>query len=53
MEIVLTGTGMLKPIRRLANFYWALTLEDGKTCVGLAFQRRLSYLFAQPFAKTQ
>jgi hypothetical protein len=41
VEVLLVGLGQTKPVKRLANVSWALPLEKGQFCVGLAFQKRL------------
>jgi hypothetical protein len=43
VEITIAGYGMQKPIKRLANVRWQVTLDDGRFCVGVEFQKRLIY----------
>ncbi len=42
-EVILTGYGMAKLIKRLADVRWIYALEGGNWCVGLEFQKRLPY----------
>jgi hypothetical protein len=43
VEVLIFGASQSKPLKRLANVCWALPLEDGNFCVGLAFQKRLLF----------
>ncbi len=43
VEVQLTGFGMQKPIRVVSTICWVLPLEDGRFCVGVEFQKRLTY----------
>jgi hypothetical protein len=45
VEVLIFGASQSKPIKRVGNVCWALALEGGNFCVGLAFQKRL--LFAE------
>ncbi len=51
VEILLAGFGMRQTIKRFANVAWALPLEDGQTCVGLQFQKRLPYQEVAQFSR--
>jgi PilZ domain len=43
VEVILTGYGVAKPIKRIANVCWSVTLEDGRVCVGINFQKRIPF----------
>jgi hypothetical protein len=43
VEVVIVGYGMSKPIKRLACIRWQVTLDDGRFCIGVEFQKRLEY----------
>jgi hypothetical protein len=43
VEILLTGYGVARPVRRLATVCWSLPLEDGRFCTGLCFDKRLLF----------
>ena len=43
VEVLILGCHLGKPIKRLANTCWCVTLETGNFCVGLEFQKRLSF----------
>ncbi len=43
VDIALTGPTLSKSIRRFARVIWALPIKEGGYCVGLAFQRNLSF----------
>jgi hypothetical protein len=43
VEIVIAGYGMSKPIKRSAQVRWQVKTDDGRFCIGVAFQRRLDY----------
>lgn len=51
VEIVISSFGHQKPVKRVANVAWSLTLEDGRFCVGLAFQKRLAYAEVVQFSR--
>jgi hypothetical protein len=51
VEVLISNFGLRQPIKRLANVAWVLPLEDGQFCVGLQFQKRLSYQDLQQFAR--
>jgi hypothetical protein len=50
-EIVLHGTGLSRPLKRLARVVWSLALETGTFVVGLRFDRPLPYLEMQRITK--
>jgi hypothetical protein len=50
VEVVLTGYGMNKPIKRSAHTRWQVKLDDGRFCIGLEFQKRLDYRDLQTLA---
>ncbi len=50
-EVVLSGYGMQKPIKRIGTVCWAVPLEDGTCCVGLHFQKRIPYRDVQSLAR--
>jgi c-di-GMP-binding flagellar brake protein YcgR len=43
VEIVLNGTNLRQAIKRLAYVRWQVKTEAGQFCVGVEFQKRLSY----------
>ena len=51
VEIVLHGFQVGKPIKRQATVCWALPLENGGCCVGLAFEKRLRFIEVVHIAK--
>lgn len=50
VEIMFTGYGMSRTVKRLANLRWQLKLEDGKFCIGVEFDKRLEYRDLQTLA---
>ncbi len=42
-EILLAGSGLARPLKRLATVAWVLPLEGGGHCVGLNFDKPLPY----------
>jgi len=50
VEIILAGYGMKQAIKRIGKVCWQLKLDDGKFCVGLAFEKRLPYAEWQSIA---
>jgi hypothetical protein len=42
-EIIISGYGMKKSIKRLGCVRWQLKLEDGRYCIGVEFFRRIDY----------
>jgi hypothetical protein len=51
VEVILTGHGVRKPIKRLAIVRWAVKLESGQFALGLRFDKRLSYQEVSSFGK--
>jgi hypothetical protein len=43
VEIVVSGTGMSRPQKRVAKVVWVLRLDDGNCCAGLHFDRPLAF----------
>jgi len=43
VEILISGYGISKSIRRLATVRWQLRLDNGSYCVGVEFQKQLQY----------
>ena len=43
VEVVLSGHGLSKAVKRLSRVCWLLKLEDGKFCIGVEFEKRLDY----------
>jgi len=43
VEVMLTGYGVAKPIKRIGNVCWSVKTEDGRVCVGINFQKRIPY----------
>jgi hypothetical protein len=43
VDISILGPNIAKPIKRFAKVVWSLALKEGAFCVGLEFQRRLSF----------
>jgi hypothetical protein len=43
IEITITGPNLTRPVKRFANVVWSLPLKGGSYCVGLEFQKRLSF----------
>ena len=52
VEIVLSGIGARKPLKRLGRVIWSLALEDGRSCAGVSFDKPLPYADVQSFART-
>ncbi len=51
IEIVLTGHGIRKPIKRVAEVRWIETLDAGRFLAGLRFDKPLTHQDAVNFAK--
>jgi hypothetical protein len=51
VEVVLTGHGIRKPIKRAAQVRWIEKLDSGKFLTGLRFDKHLSHQDAANFAK--
>jgi hypothetical protein len=51
VEVRLSGPHLARTIMRIADVVWSLPLEDGRCCVGLSFQKRLSYGEVQTLAR--
>ncbi len=43
VEIIIDGYGMKDSIKRLGNVRWLINAEGGQYCVGIEFQKSLSY----------
>jgi hypothetical protein len=43
VEIIISGYGVAKSIKRLGDVRWQVEGADGLICVGIAFQKRLPY----------
>jgi hypothetical protein len=43
VEILISGYGVQKAIKRLGNVRWQVTAADGSFCIGVEFQKRLVY----------
>jgi hypothetical protein len=43
VEIIFLGYGLRQKVRQLANVRWQLKLDDGKFCLGVEFQKRMTY----------
>src|SRR4051812_47397863 len=43
VEVVFAGQTFQQTIKRLAYIRWQLRLDDGKYCLGVEFEKRLSY----------
>jgi hypothetical protein len=43
VDISILGPSLPRPIKRFAKVVWSLALKDGAFCVGLEFQRYLSF----------
>jgi|ERR1019366_3402589 c-di-GMP-binding flagellar brake protein YcgR len=43
VEIIISGYGMTKAIKRAAYVRWQVKLENGQFCLGVEFQKRLPY----------
>src|SRR5262245_28190133 len=51
VEVLVSSFGLRQPVKRMASVAWSLPLEDGQYCVGLQFQKRLSYQEIQQFSR--
>lgn len=51
VEVLVSSFGLRQPIKRLATVVWVMPLEGGQSCVGLQFQKRLSYQEIQQFSR--
>jgi hypothetical protein len=49
-EVSLNGFSLHKPVKAIAKVAWVLPLEDGRFCVGLAFEKRLAFRDVQLLA---
>lgn len=43
VEVLIDGYGMKDSIKRLGNVRWLINAEGGQYCVGIEFQKSLSY----------
>jgi hypothetical protein len=43
VEIIINGYGMRASIKRISMVRWVLKLENGMYCVGIEFQKPISY----------
>jgi hypothetical protein len=43
VEICITSYGVRQPIKRIADVRWQVELADGTFCIGIEFQKRLTY----------
>ena len=43
VEIIISGYGMVRSLKRAAYVRWQLKLDDGHFCLGVEFQKRLPY----------
>jgi hypothetical protein len=46
-EIILTGVGSLKPLKRVGKVIWAFKTDEDLYCVGLRFEKPLAYMHVQ------
>ena len=51
VEVLLSGPGVPKPLKRLGNVAWTLPLADGGHCIGVSFEKPLRYSELQRFAR--
>ncbi len=47
VEIVLSGLGLNRPLKRPGKVVWSLALEDGRWCAGVSFEKALRYADVQ------
>jgi hypothetical protein len=43
VEVLLVGTGLGRPVKRLANVIWSVATDSGCHCTGLHFQKVLRF----------
>jgi hypothetical protein len=46
-EIVLTGMGSMKPLKRVGKVIWAFKTGEDAYCAGLRFEKPLAYMHVQ------
>ena len=51
VEVVLRNFVQAKTIKQIARVIWCLPMQDGRFCVGLKFQRWVTYADVQMIAK--
>jgi c-di-GMP-binding flagellar brake protein YcgR len=51
VEVCLEGSALGRGLKRVAKVVWALPLENGNQCVGLQFEKRISYADLQKLAR--
>jgi hypothetical protein len=52
-EILITGVGSLKQIKRISKVVWAFKTGEDAYCVGLRFEKPLAYMHVQQMASLQ
>jgi len=51
VEILLSGIGARKTLKRLGKVIWSLTLADGRSCAGVSFDKPLPYADVQALTR--
>jgi hypothetical protein len=51
VEVLFSGGGMAKVVRRLGRVVWSLALVDVQWCVGIAFDKSLPFTEVQSLAR--
>src|SRR5262245_53464808 len=51
VEVRLSGPQLTRTLTRIGKVVWALPLEDGRSCVGVQFEKRLAYRDVQLLAR--
>lgn len=51
VEIVLQDYGQRSAVKRLASVCWCLPLQDGRFCVGVSFEKWISFADIQQVSK--
>jgi hypothetical protein len=51
VELLLTGAGVPKPVKRLGKVVWAVPVADGTHAIGVNFEKLLRYAELVRFAK--
>jgi hypothetical protein len=51
VEVLLSGPGVPKPLKRLGKVVWTRALDDGGHWMGVSFEKPLRYAELQRFAK--
>src|SRR5438067_920828 len=41
--VLLSASGLVRPIKRISTIRWAVKLEDGNYCIGVTFDKRIPY----------